>query len=166
MDAQIIWTLVCGLAIAVGAAGVIIPVLPGSLLVGAALLVWALATGSPVGWVVFGIGGACVAVGMLSSTILTGRTMKRRQIPGVSILAGVALGIVGFFLVPVAGLLLGFAVGLFLAELARQRALKPAVSSSLAALKATGLGMLAEFGCASLAAGTWLAGVWIHFATR
>jgi len=78
----------------------------------------------------------------------------------------VALGVVGFFVIPVVGLLLGFAVGLFLAELGRQRALKPAVSSSLAALKATGLGMLAEFACASLAAGTWLAGVWIHFATR
>lgn len=166
MDAQIIWTVVCGLAIAVGAAGVIIPVLPGSLLVGAALLAWAFATASPVGWIVFAVGGVCVGAGMLSSAILTGRTMKRRQIPGVSVGAGLALGIVGFFIVPVVGLLLGFAVGLFLAELARQRALKPAVSSSLAALKATGLGMVAEFAFASLAAGTWLAGVWIYFATR
>lgn len=166
MDAQIIWTVICGLAILVGAAGVIIPVLPGSLLIGVSLLVWALVVGQPVGWVVLGVGALFVAAGMLSSTVLTGRAMKERQIPGRSIIAGLVLGVVGFFVVPVVGLLLGFAVGLFLSELARQKAVKPAVSSSVAALKATGLGMLAEFGFASLAAGTWAAGVLVYFLNR
>ena len=166
MDAQITWTVICGLAILVGAAGIIIPVLPGSLLVGVSLLAWALAVGQPVGWIVVGVGLLFVAAGMLSSAVLTGRAMKERRIPGRSIVAGLALGVVGFFVVPVVGLLLGFAVGLFLSELARQRAVKPAVSSSLAALKATGLGMLAEFGFASLAAGTWAAGVLVYFLNR
>lgn len=166
MDTQIAWTVICGLAILVGAAGVIIPVLPGSLLIGASLLVWALVVGQPVGWVVFGVGVLFVAAGMLSSTVLTGRAMKERRIPGRSIIAGLVLGVVGFFVVPVVGLLLGFAVGLFVAELARQKAVKPAVSSSLAALKATGLGLLAEFGFASLAAGTWAAGALTYFLNR
>ncbi|WP_026556257.1 DUF456 domain-containing protein [Arthrobacter sp. 35W] len=166
MDAQLIWTIVCGLAIAVGATGVIVPVLPGSILIGLSLLVWAIVIGQPVGWVVFGIGAAFVAAGMLSSAVLTGRTMKARQIPGRSIIAALVLGIVGFFVVPVVGLLLGFAVGLFLSELERHRQFKPALASSGAALKATGLGILVEFGFASLAAGTWAAGVWFHFAGR
>jgi uncharacterized protein YqgC (DUF456 family) len=166
MDAQIFWTIVCGLAIVVGAAGVVIPVLPGSLLIGASLLVWALVVGQPLGWVVFGVGAALVAAGMLSSTVLTGRAMKERKIPGRSIIAGLVLGVVGFFVVPVVGLLLGFALGLFLSELQRQKAVKEALSSSAAALKATGLGMLAEFGFASLAAGTWTAGVVLYFVGR
>lgn len=166
MDAHIIWTVICGVAILVGAAGVIIPVLPGSLLIGVSLLAWAVALGQPVGWVVFGVGAPLLAAGMVSSTVLTGRAMKARAIPGRSIVAGLVLGVAGFFVVPVVGLLLGFAVGLFLAELARHKTLKPAVSSSVAALKATGLGMLAEFGFASLAAGTWAAGVLVYFLNR
>jgi len=166
MDAQTIWTIICALTILVGVTGTIVPVLPGSLLIGSSVLVWALVVGQPVGWVTFGIAAAFVAAGMLSSAVLTGRAMKERAIPGRSVVAGLVLGIAGFFVVPVVGLLLGFAVGLFLSEFQRQRALKPAVSSSLAALKATGLGMLAEFGFASLAAGTWAAGALLYFLNR
>ncbi|MEO8220020.1 MAG: DUF456 domain-containing protein [Specibacter sp.] len=166
MDAQIIWTIVCGLAIAVGATGVIVPVLPGSLLIGVSLLVWALVVGSPLGWIVFSIAVLFVALGMVSSAVLTGRAMKQRAIPGGSVVVGLVLGVVGFFVIPVVGLLVGFAVGLFLSEFARQKQVRPAVSSSVAALKATGLGILVEFGFASLAAGTWVAGVVIHFLNR
>ncbi|WP_434621708.1 DUF456 domain-containing protein [Arthrobacter sp. A5] len=166
MDTQLVWTVICGLLIFVGAAGVVIPVLPGSILIALSLLAWALAVASPVGWVVFAVGLVLVTAGMLSSAVLTGRTMRRRQIPGRSVLAGLALGIAGFFIIPVVGLLIGFAAGLFLSELARQRGLAPALSSSLAALKATGLGILAEFGFAALAGSAWIIGVWIQFATR
>ena len=166
MDAQIIWTIICGLAIVVGAAGIIVPVLPGSILIAISLLVWALMLGSPLGWIIFGIGILFVAAGMASSAILTGRAMKRRSIPGRSVVVGLVLGVVGFFVIPVVGLLVGFALGLFLSEFARQKEVRPAISSSVAALKATGLGILAEFGFASLAAGTWVAGVLIHFVNR
>ncbi|WP_104091028.1 DUF456 domain-containing protein [Arthrobacter sp. GMC3] len=166
MDAQMIWTIVCALAILVGVTGTIVPVLPGSLLIGISVLAWALVVGAPVGWVTFAVAVVFVAAGMLSSAVLTGRAMKARAIPGRSVIAGLVLGVIGFFVVPVVGLLLGFAAGLFLSEFARQKAFKPAVSSSAAALKATGLGMLAEFGFASLAAGTWATGVLIYFLNR
>ncbi|MFQ4148719.1 DUF456 domain-containing protein [Arthrobacter sp. LAPM80] len=166
MDAQIIWTVVCGLAIMVGVTGVVVPVLPGSVLIGISLLTWALALGSPVGWIVFGIGVLFVAAGMSSSAILTGKAMKKRSIPGRSVAFGLVLGIVGFFVIPVVGLLIGFALGLFLSELARHKEVRPAVASSVAALKATGLGILVEFGFASLAAGIWTAGVLVYFLNR
>lgn len=166
MDAQIIWTVVCGLAIAVGITGIIIPVLPGSVLIAISLLVWAIAVGSPVGWSVFGVGIAAVAAGMISSAVLTGKVMKERRIPNRSVILGVVLGIVGFFFIPVVGLVVGFAVGLLLAEYLRLREFRPAIESSLAALKAMGVGMLAEFGFAALAAGTWTTGVVIYFLNR
>ncbi len=166
MDAQIVWTIVCGLAILVGATGIIIPVLPGSTLIAISLLAWALAVGTTTGWVVFGVGVAFVAAGMASSAVLTGRAMKKRSIPGRSVVVGLLLGIVGFFVIPVVGLLVGFAVGLFASELLRQKDAKAAVSSSVAALKATGLGILAEFGFAALAAGTWGVGVLVYFLNR
>ncbi len=165
MDAQLTWTVICGLLIFVGSVGIIIPVLPGSILIAVSLLAWALAVGQPIGWLVFAVGLVFLLAGMLSGAVLTGRTMKKRQIPGRSVVAGLLLGAIGFFVVPVLGLLIGFALGLFLSELARQRRFRPAVSSRLAALKATGLGILAEFGFAVIAGSTWIVGVWIYFAT-
>ncbi|HKU29555.1 DUF456 domain-containing protein [Arthrobacter sp. NyZ413] len=162
MNAETVVTVLCGLAIVVGVIGTIVPVLPGSVLIGLSLLAWALWGGAGVvGWIAFGIGAGFVLAGMASSTVLTGRKLKQHRIPNRSILVGVVLGIVGMFVLPVVGLFLGFAVGLFLNELLRTRNFRGAIKTSAAALKATGLGMLAEFTLACLAASTWVVGVWI-----
>ena len=159
-------TILCGLAILVGVAGTIIPVLPGSFLIGLSLLAWALWGGAGItGWVVFGIGIVFVLAGMAASAVLTGRKLKQHSIPGRSVVAGVVLGVVGMFIIPVVGLFVGFAAGLLLSELHRTRVFSSAVASSWAALKATGLGMLAEFGLACLAASTWVIGLWVAAAT-
>jgi hypothetical protein len=60
------------------------------------------------------------------------------------------------------GLFVGFAVGLLLSEVQRTRDFRMAVRSSGAALKATGIGILVEFGLACAAASTWIIGVWIE----
>lgn len=163
MDLQIVTTVVCALLIGVGIMGVIVPVLPGSLLVAASLLIWALSLQSATGWVVFASGFLLVLVGMTASAVLTGRTMKRRKIPNRSILAGLVLGIAGMFVIPVVGLFVGFALGLFLSEFARQQNIGLATSSSLAALKATGVGILVELACALTAGTLWVIGAWVYF---
>jgi uncharacterized protein YqgC (DUF456 family) len=72
---------------------------------------------------------------------------------------------VGLFVIPVVGLFVGFAAGLLFSELLRTRNLGTATATSWAALKATGLGMLVEFGLACLAASTWVIGLWVSLAT-
>ncbi len=162
MNPETVVTILCGLAILVGVAGTIIPVLPGSILIGLSLLAWAIWGGAgTTGWVVFGIGLVFVLAGMAASAVLTGRKLKQHSIPGRSVIAGLVLGVVGMFIIPVVGLFVGFAAGLLLSELHRTRVLGTAVASSWAALKATGLGMIAEFGLACLAASTWLIGLWV-----
>ncbi len=166
MNAEILVTILCGLAILVGIAGTIIPVLPGSILIGISLLAWALwGGGGAAGWVVFGIGLAFLLAGMAASAMLTGRRLKEHRVPGRSVVAGAVLGIVGMFIIPVVGLVVGFVVGLFASEVLRTRDAGTAVRSSVAALKATGLGILVEFGLACLAASTWVIGVWISAIT-
>ena len=166
MNAELIVTILCGLAIAVGVAGTIIPVLPGSILIGASLLAWAIWGGAgPVGWMIFAVGMVFVVVGMAASAVLTGRKLKQHGIPSRSVLIGVVLGVVGMFVIPVVGLFVGFAVGLLLSEVQRTRNFQAALTSSWAALKATGLGMLVEFGLACLAASTWVVGVWVGAAS-
>ena len=165
MNPETVVTILCGLAILVGVAGTVIPVLPGSILIGLSLLAWAIWGGAgTTGWVVFGIGMVFVLAGMAASAVLTGRKLKQHSIPGRSVVAGLVLGVVGMFIVPVVGLFVGFAAGLLLSELHRTRAIGTAVASSWAALKATGLGMIVEFGLACLAASTWVIGLWISAA--
>jgi hypothetical protein len=162
MNPEIVVTVLCGLAIVVGVAGTIIPVLPGSILIGASLLAWALWGGAgTTGWVVFGIGMLFVLAGMAASTVLTGRKLKEHSIPSRSVVVGLVLGVAGMFVIPVVGLFVGFAAGLLLSELQRTRVIGTAVASSWAALKATGLGMIVEFGLACLAASTWVIGLWV-----
>jgi uncharacterized protein YqgC (DUF456 family) len=104
-----------------------------------------------------------VAAGMLTGAVLTGKRLKERRIPNLSILVGVVAGIVGMFVIPVVGLFVGFAVGLLLSEFVRLRNFKDAAGASAAALKAMGLGMLAELGCAFGAGTVWSIGVIVHF---
>ncbi|MFT4470493.1 DUF456 domain-containing protein [Arthrobacter sulfonylureivorans] len=163
MEAQILATVVCGLLIAVGIAGIVVPVLPGTITIGISLLVWAIALQNMVGWVVFAIGMVFVAAGMLASLVLTGRRLKQRQVPNWSILVAVVAGVVGMFVIPVVGLFIGFAAGLLLSEFARRRHFGQAVEASWAALKAVGLGMLVELGCAFAAGAVWVIGVLVQF---
>ena len=166
MSSETVVTILCGLAILVGVAGIIIPVLPGSVLVGVSLLAWAIWGGAgTLGWVIFAVAMVFVAAGMTAGAVLTGRKLKQHAIPSRSVAVALAAGVVGMFVIPVVGLFAGFAAGLLVSEFLRTRNFPTAARSSWAALKATGMGMLAEFGLACLAASTWLIGVWIAAAS-
>lgn len=143
--------------IAVGLVGVLIPMLPGSALVLIAVLIWAAVLGESGGWVVAGLATALLAIGVVVKYLVPGRRLQRTGIPNRTLLLGGALGILGFFVVPVVGLPLGFVLGIYLAEaqrLGRDRAWPATVE----ALKAVGLGIAIELAFASLAALTWLLG--------
>jgi uncharacterized protein YqgC (DUF456 family) len=167
VDGPALAALITGLALAIAVAGTIVPVLPGSVLGILALLEWALFGGSGAnGWTVFAIGTVLFGAGMGSSYVLTGRRLAARNVPNSSIVVGAIAAIVGLFVIPVAGLFVGFALGLLGSEWVRTRDLRVAASSSVAALKALGLGMLIEFGFAATAATVWVIGAWIYFANR
>ncbi|MDO5669829.1 MAG: DUF456 domain-containing protein [Corynebacterium sp.] len=159
---EAITTGAAALLLVVGVLGTIIPILPGSLLTIGTLLVWAWVLGSAASWTAGLIGIALAVVGMSASAILTGRKMRREQIPRGPVLFGVVVGVVGMFIVPVVGLFLGFALGLLLAEYARRRDLAAAWRSSVEAMKSMGFGMLIECACASLATFAFVVGAIVH----
>ncbi|MCP9000052.1 DUF456 family protein [Pseudarthrobacter sp. RMG13] len=166
MNSETVVSVLCGLAILVGVAGTIIPILPGSFLIGLSLVAWAIWGGAgTTGWVVFAVGMVFVLAGMAASAVLTGRKLRQHSIPSRSVVIGLAAGVACMFVIPVVGLFVGFAAGLLLSEFARTRNFGTATSTSWAALKATGLGMLVEFGLACLAASTWVIGLWVAAAT-
>lgn len=146
------------LAIAVGLVGILVPMLPGSLLVAAAIVVWALGEASATAWVVAVAGLALLATGTVVKYLVPGRRLQRAGVPTSSLLAGGALGVVGFFVVPVVGLPLGFLLGVYLAQWHRvgRAAAWPA---TVHAVKAVGLGIVIELVFGILAAAVWAAGV-------
>jgi uncharacterized protein len=150
-------TLLAGLVVAVGIIGVLVPILPGLILVLAGIAVWAVPRNDTLGWTVLGIAAAIVVVGSIAKYLLPGRRMREAGVPTMSVVAGGALGIVGFFVIPVVGLFLGFPLGVFLAELARLHDSSRAWASSRKAIGAVGFSILLELATGLLAAGVWIA---------
>ncbi len=149
--------LLVGLAILVGLVGVVVPVLPGSLLILGAVLVWAVLLGSTTGWVVLALVAAVLVVGAVVKYAVPGRHLQAAGVPRRTLLAGGVLAVVGFFVVPVLGLVLGFVAGVYLAEVRRVGS-EAAWPSTRAALRAVGVSVLIELAAGLLAALTWLVG--------
>jgi len=163
LDPALVAAVVAALLAGVGVLGIVVPVLPGSLTIIGALLVWAWWGSSPWGWVAFGVGAVLVVAGMLASWVLTRRDLKARAIPQWPVLVGVGAGIVGMFVLPGFGLVLGFVAGLLLSEYARVRDWRAAVDTSWVAVRAIGVGMLVELACGLLAASVLAASILTAF---
>jgi uncharacterized protein YqgC (DUF456 family) len=151
--------VVVGLVILVGIVGTVIQVLPGALIILGAILVWAIVTGGGWAWAVLAVAVLALGGAAVGKYLLAGRHLKRSEVPGSTLLWGGGAGVIGFFVIPVAGLVVGFVLGVYLAELARQRDAAPAWRATVNALKATGITILVELGGALVAAAAWLAGV-------
>jgi uncharacterized protein YqgC (DUF456 family) len=151
--------VVVGLAIATGLVGVVVPVLPGALLVWAAIVVWAIAVSSTTAWAVLAVATLAIGVAQVVKFLVPGRRLRDAGVPRRSVLAGMLLAVVGFFLIPVVGFFIGFPLGVYLEERRRLGHHASAWRSTQEALRAMGLSIVIELGATVLAAGAWLAAV-------
>lgn len=166
LTVQIIVTVVVALAYVVGLTGIILPILPGTITIVIATLIWAIVMGGWPAWTVFGIVLVLGAAGMTTSYFLTGRRLKSAEVPMWPVLVAIASGIVGIFVIPFLGLPIGFLVGLYLSEVYRQKDWKQGWTTAWVAIKALGIGILIEFGLAMLSTLTFAAGIVTHFVLR
>ena len=151
--------LLVALAIAVGLAGILVPILPGSVLILGGVLVWALDLGGATAWAVFAAVAAILVVGGIVKYLVPNRRLKSVGVPSSTQWIGAAAGIVGFFVIPVVGLFVGFVGGIFLCELARRRDAALAWTATRAALTATALTVLIELAGSLVATGAWVVGL-------
>ena len=107
------------LGIAVGLVGVVVPVVPGALLVWAAILVWSIDVGTATGWTVLAAATGIIAGGQVVKYTIPGKQLRARGVPNRSLVIGGLVGIVGFFVVPVVGLFIGFGLGVYASEYQR-----------------------------------------------
>lgn len=152
-------TVLAGALIVVGILGLLVPVLPGLALAELGVLVWAASNGSTTAWVVFGV---CVAIGIAGWVLqytLPNKGLKRAGVSGRSRLVGVVFAAVGFFVIPVIGLFIGFVLGVYLAEQLRLKNASAAWTSTLSALRAVLMSIGIELAAACAVAVTWVVGL-------
>lgn len=153
---EMLTTIAAALLIATGIAGLIVPVLPGMTLTVLGVGVWALGHSSVFGWSVFAAACAFAVVGWLLQYLIPGRRLARANIPRRSTVFGVLLGIVGFFVIPVLGLFIGFILGVFLAESQRLQDSTAAWNATKTATKAVMLSVWIELVAAICIAIMWV----------
>jgi len=149
------------LVIVVGLVGIVVPLLPGTLLVFGAIAVWAIVENDLISWVTLGVVTAFLAASTLIKYVWPMRRMRAAEVGTSSLVAGAVLGIIGFFVIPVLGLVIGFVLGIYLAELSKRHDQRVAWTSTKHALKGVALSVGVELCGALLATAAWVAGVYL-----
>ena len=124
--------IVTGLLMLVGLVGIVVPVLPGLLLVWLATALWAFDHPNRWAWLVFALCGVVYAAGLVTQYLVPRR----------------------------AGAAVGFVLGVFLVELGRHRDGRVAWRSTGHALKAVMMSIGIELVAGFMIVGLWLLGVW------
>jgi uncharacterized protein YqgC (DUF456 family) len=154
--------VVIGLLMLVGLVGIIAPVLPGLLIVLGAGLWWTIADGGGVRWAFFAVMVFFAVVGTVATYVLPARATAGRGAPWTTLVIGALGAIVGFFVIPVLGLIIGGLVGIYGAEVVRLKDWRAALDSTRAALVGIGVGLVVEIAAGVLATLTWLVGALIQ----
>jgi uncharacterized protein YqgC (DUF456 family) len=148
------------LVMLVGIVGVLVPVLPGLVLVWAAGVAWVWLDGGGPGRIAVGVLlTLLLVVGTVAKYALPARSATGAGAPRSTLLLGAVGAVVGFFVIPVVGVVVGGVGAVFLAELARLHDARTAWRSTLLVLRAVGIGMLVELATAVLMLGTWTVAV-------
>jgi uncharacterized protein len=151
-----------GLVMVAGLIGILLPVLPGLLMIWGAGLWWTIADGGgPTRWTVLAVLSVLLVVGTVTKYVLPARSAASRGAPVGTLVVGAVGAIVGFFVIPVVGVIVGGVLGIYLAAYLRLRAPGQAWTSTRAALVAIGIGLLVELTAGLLMFGVWLLGVWL-----
>lgn len=104
----------------VGLAGIVLPVLPGLVLMLAAVFVWALEESSGIGWAIFSVSLVLASGATVLKYLVPGRNLRKAGIPNTTLLIAAVGAFIGFFAIPVIGAPIGFVAAIYLVEWRRQ----------------------------------------------
>jgi uncharacterized protein YqgC (DUF456 family) len=151
-------TALAGLIMLIGLVGVVVPFLPGLALVWGGVLFWAVLRHDTLGWGTLAVATALLAAGTIAKYLLPGRRLREAGVPWSTLFLGGVVGVVGFFVIPVVGAVLGFVLGVYLAE--RVRVGGPAAwPATRRALGAVGWSVAIELTAGLLIVATWAGAV-------
>ncbi|MBT2405076.1 MULTISPECIES: DUF456 domain-containing protein [unclassified Streptomyces] len=151
--------LLVGLVLLLGIFGVLVPGVPGTWLVWAGLMWWALHERSSVAWALLVAATALLLVVQVVKFELPPRRLRGVGVTRrMAVYAGVG-AVAGFILLPVVGAVPGFVGGVYLCERLRLGTHGEAWASVRTVMRAVGTSVLVELFACLLVVGAWLGAV-------
>lgn len=143
-----------------GLLGVVLPFAPGLPLIWAAAVgSWWIAGMGAAGWVTTAVVTTLLAAAVAARFVLPSRGARSGGAPTSSLWTGLVGAVVGFFVVPVLGFVLGGVAGILVAERRRLGDWRPARRTTVAALRGYGMSVLVEIGAGVAMVATWAVAV-------
>lgn len=145
MSPDVVWSILAIVVMLVGLAGIIIPVIPGLLVIWATALIY----GFAVGWDAVGVTVMVLLTVIVIVSIVTGILLPKREADeaGASRLSqyGAIVGaIIGFFTIPVVGVFVGALIGILTVELLAKGNWDEAWTATIGLAKGLGLSVVID----------------------
>ncbi|MEU7046640.1 DUF456 domain-containing protein [Streptomyces varsoviensis] len=153
--------LLVGLVMLLGLLGVVTPGVPGPLIVWAGVLWWSMTARTALAWGVLAGATAVLLLNQAVQWLLPTRSLRGAGITRRTFRIAGAAGVVGFFVVPLAGAVLGFVAAIYGVERRRLGGHGQAWASTRGVMRAIGTSVLVELFACLLVVGAWVgATVW------
>ncbi|WP_330299244.1 DUF456 domain-containing protein [Streptomyces sp. NBC_00503] len=147
--------LLVGLVLLLGVVGVLVPGVPGTWLVWAGVLWWAMHERSAAAWTLLVAATALLLVVQVVKWLLPPRRLRGVGVTRRMAAYAGAGAVLGFVLVPVVGAVPGFVGGIYLCERERLGSHGEALASVRAVMRAVGTSVLVELFACLLVVGAW-----------
>ncbi|MGW1768859.1 DUF456 domain-containing protein [Streptomyces sp. NPDC002073] len=148
-----------GLVMLLGVVGVLVPGVPGTWLVWAALLWWSLHEKTGTAWVLLVAATGLLLVVQVVKWLLPPRRLRGTGVTRRMVVFAGAGALLGFVLLPVLGSVPGFVGGIYLCERLRLGSRGEAAASTRTVMRAVGTSVLVELFACLVVAGAWLGAV-------
>ena len=151
-----------GVAIVMMAVGLlIIPILPGLVIIWVSALGYGIAAGFGVlGWVIFALISVLMLVGSILDNLLMGAQAHKEGAPWWVVLIALASAIIGSFVIPILGGILAALLALFLIEWIRLKDAKKALASMKGMMVGCGWAAVFRVIIGLVMIGLWLIWAW------
>jgi uncharacterized protein YqgC (DUF456 family) len=156
---ELIAGIIAFIAMIVGLAGLVIPLIPGLIIIWLAALGYGIATGfDTLGWIMFAVMTVLMIAGSQLDHLLMGAQAYKKGAPLWAILIALVMYIAGSFVVPIIGGIVAAILALFIVERIRTRENQKALESVRGMLIGFAVAVAVRFVAGVMMIGSWL--VW------
>ncbi|MEM7272991.1 MAG: DUF456 domain-containing protein [Actinomycetota bacterium] len=156
MAADVWWTVLAAVLMVIGLCGVVVPILPGLVLMWVVALVYGLLVGfDAIGIVVMVVATILVAASLISSVLIPRRAAAEGGASGWAQVGGIVGAVIGFFVIPVVGIIVGALIGLLVVEAALTGDWGEAWVATKATAKGFGISALVDLGLGLVLLAAW-----------
>lgn len=159
MSASLLIILISGLLVLAGIVGAVVQIWPSGPFVAGGILLWAFHVNTPLAWGVFAFALFILAVAFVAKFVIPGRKLAQSGIPNSTLIWGLVGAVVGYFVIPVVGFIVGLVAVIYVVEYLRLQSPQDAWKATLEALKIVGLSIVIELLAALVATSAWIGGM-------